>query len=492
VTARDTPLRYRLERRQAARTLRRHPTREQPLEAEQPVGHDTFPQIRHIVVLMMENHSYDNYLGMLAGRGDGFTLDADGKPIATNTAADGTTVRADHWTSTSQVEGLPLQTWGGSHIQWDDGACGGFVKSVEDWDPVADRTVPMRYWNEEDLPFYYGLARTFPLADRWFCSCLGPTFPNRRFMIAGTAHGLIDDLPFGLLDYPEAGTIFDVLTANGISWVNYHNVSNLRLVVTRLLGRPGLRMFRAVGLLLCDLIPRLARAIIGNLQFTADLYPLGALSSLNHLRSIDRFFSDAADGTLPAVSIVDPDFTGYSEESPQDVQVGEGFAAAVVDALMRGKGWPGTMLIWTYDEHGGYYDHVSPPPATAPDDVEGHSLLRFRFALAWIFRRFGLWQKLEKADKGPTHYERLGFRVPAVVVSPYSRPNFVSSTVFDHTSVLKLIERKWNLAPLTRRDAAAADPLEMIDLESPPAFLLPPPLPTPAKGWTLEVAHAVR
>ena len=82
----------------------------------------------------------------------------------------------------------------------------------------------MGYWTEQDLPFYYGLARTFPVADRWFSSCLGPTFPNRRFLIAGTAHGLIDDSPYDLLDYPPAGTIFDMLTRHGISWANYHPV----------------------------------------------------------------------------------------------------------------------------------------------------------------------------------------------------------------------------------------------------------------------------
>ena len=82
----------------------------------------------------------------------------------------------------------------------------------------------MGYWTEADLPFYHGLARTFPVADRWFCSCLGPTFPNRRFLISGTAHGLIDDLPWDLVDYPAAGTIFDALSKHGISWVNYHNV----------------------------------------------------------------------------------------------------------------------------------------------------------------------------------------------------------------------------------------------------------------------------
>jgi phospholipase C len=89
-------------------------------------------------------------------------------------------------------------------------------------DPVA---AGMGYWAEADLPFYYGLARTFPLADHWFGSCL-VHFPNRRFLIAGTAHGLIDDSPYDLLDYPPAGTIFDMLTRYGISWVNYHPVAS--------------------------------------------------------------------------------------------------------------------------------------------------------------------------------------------------------------------------------------------------------------------------
>src|SRR5205807_3310392 len=131
------------------------------------------------------------------------------------------------------------------------------------------------------------------------------------------------------------------------------------------------------GLVLSRLFPPLAKAVLGNLQFTADLYPLGALGCLNHLRSMDRFWRDAADGTLPQVSIVDPDFSEHSEESPQDIQLGEGFAAEVIDAVIHGKGWPETLLIWLYDEHGGYYDHVAPPRAAPPDDVKGHSLLNW-------------------------------------------------------------------------------------------------------------------
>ena len=204
-----------------------------------PIGTDLLPKIKHIVVLMMENHSYDNYLGMLAGRGDGLACGPDGAPLAANPRRDGSMLRAHHLTSTVQVERVPTQSWNVSHLQVADDRNDGFVTSIEDFVPGADPAVPMGYWTEQDLPFYYGLARTFPLADRWFCSCLGPTFPNRRFMMAGTAHGLIDDLPWDLVDYPEAGTIFDLLTRNGINWVNYHNVTSTRPLLKRALGLRG-------------------------------------------------------------------------------------------------------------------------------------------------------------------------------------------------------------------------------------------------------------
>ena len=104
-------------------------------------------------------------------------------------------------------------------------------------------------------------------------------------------------------------------------------------------------------------------------------------------------------------------------------------------------------------------------------------------ALRWILRRFGFWRRLEKIDTGPSTYDRYGFRVPAVIVSPFAKPNFVASRTYDHTSILKLIERKWNLPPLTRRDALAVDPLEALSLETQPAFLEPPVLPAPARPW---------
>jgi phospholipase C len=450
---------------------------------ELPPGTDLIPAIKHIVVLMMENHSYDNYLGMMTGRGDGLPGAATGTPTPVNVLPSGQQVKAWHLPSTVQVGGDPTQTWNASHISYDDGTCGGFATSVWQTVPGGDPALPMGYWTSADLPFYYGLAGEFPVADRWFCSCLGPTFPNRRFLISGTAHGLIDDLPWDLVDYPAAGTIFDALAAHGISWVNYHNVHPVLVVLKRLLGGTGLVALRRLASL-GRWLPGVANAVRGNKSFTADLYPLGFIGSLRHLRNTQRFFADAAAGTLPAVSVVDPDFGLYSEENPQDITHGEAFSAAVINAVMNGPGWSSTLLLWLYDEHGGYYDHVPPTAAVPPDDVPAHN---WQLDSSWVrtlLKAVAPKQlaQLENADKGPATYDRYGFRVPAVVVSPYARPGFVLHDELDHTSVLKLIEEKWNLPPLTRRDAAARSPLGALDLDGPPAFLNPPRLPDPAAG----------
>jgi phospholipase C len=469
----------RMERAAARRRLARRHTG--PADLPHPdlaPGTDTLSQIQHIVVLMLENHSYDNYFGVLE-HGDGLELDRRGRPVETNLTADGTPVRMRRFGGTVQKIGVPTQTWHASHIQWDEGANTGFVRSVEQTRPGLDAAIPMTYWTGQDLPFYYWLAGTFPLATRWFCSCLGPTFPNRRFLISGTAHGLIDDLPFNMIESPASGTIFDHLEAHGITWVNYHQLRPLRIGWRRLSHAHGLNFLRLAGALIAGLLPRLIPAVTAKLQVTADLYPLGFFRSVSHLRPAGRFWADAAAGTLPAVSIVDPDFGRSSEENPQDIRVGEAFAARVINAVMAGPGWPKTLLIWLYDEHGGYYDHVPPPEAQPPDDVPGRNPLN-SFPLS-LLRRTALGRQIEEADAGPDDYGTLGFRVPAVVVSPYARPGYVSDKDYDHTSVLKFIERKWNLPPLTRRDATARDfTADMLDLDGPPAFLTPPPLPPPA------------
>jgi phospholipase C len=468
----------------------------------QPPGTDRLPQLAHIVVLMMENHSYDNYLGLLRGRGDGLPVGPDGAPTAVNPDAAGRPVRAARLASTRQGQLIPSQSWRASHAQWAGGAGTGFVTSAEQVLAEAaaagkgaatvpagggvpdDPAATMGYWTEDDLPFYYGLARTFPLADRWFSSCLGPTFPNRRFLIAGTAHGLVDDSPYDLLDYPPAGTIFDLLTRHDISWANYHPVAADRSQAARyalhrhkMARRRALALGRSLGAANQD--------VQKDLQFTADVFPVGTGRYAEHVRSTDDFFAAADAGTLPGFSIVDPDFSGFSEENPQDIRRGESFAAEVIGRVMHGPGWPRTVLIWVYDEAGGYYDHVPPPAAVPPDDVPARSLVGTGGRLDALLRplRPGLVAGKREETGGPRRYDRYGFRVPAVIVSPYARPDFVLSTVLDHTSVLRLVEDKWNLPALTRRDAAAASPVQALDLGEPPAFLVPPELPAPALAW---------
>jgi len=374
-----------------------------------PAGTDTIPKIDHIVVVMMENHSYDNYLGML-GRGDGFELDRRGHPTAANPDDQGNLVRAFPMPSTCQLERAPGQNWNASHIQYDDGRNDGFVR--------ASGPVSMGYWTKDDLPFYYGLARTFPLCDRWFGSCLGQTYPNRRFLLTGTAHGLVStDVSKILAPSPPNGLILDQLNAHGISWRNYYS------------DLPQVGLYRA---------------------------PID--NDGDKLVKIDQFYADAAAGKLPAVSLVDPLFDkDESEENDANIQLGESFVSRVVDAVMHGPAWSKSLLIWLYDEHGGYYDHVPPPPAIKPDDIP---------------------PDIQSPPDLPGGYDRYGFRVPAVIISPYARRNYVSHVVHDHTSVLKLIETKWNLPALTFRDANADNLLDSIDFHH-QAFREPPKLPAP-------------
>jgi phospholipase C len=382
---------------------------------DRPAGTDTIPQIEHIVVLMMENHSYDNKLGMLGRDGaDGLRVGADGNPTATNPYANGDVQHAFAMPTTCQLLGKPSQTWHDAHTQFADGRNTGFVESGSG--PVA-----MGYWQPAAQPFYSSLARIFPIADRYFCSVLGPTFPNRRYLISATSLGMINDTLPGFTAYPANGTIFDRLEAARITWKDY--CSTLGVVIS-----------------------------------TTELYPeLYARNVGTNVVGIDQFFDDAAAGTLPGFALVEPNYLLGSEEDPQNVAVGEHFAASVINAVMAGPGWERTLLIWTYDEHGGYYDHVSPPAAIAPDDVPPDT---------------------SAADLAYNGFAQYGFRVPCALVSPWARPGYVSHQIFDHTSICALVEAKWNLPAMTRRDANAAPMLDMLDLQQ-PAFRTPPHLAQP-------------
>ena len=214
-------------------------------------GTDQVPEIDHFVVVMMENHSFDNILGLI-GRGDGFTLGSDGQPTAKNPDGQGNYVHAFHMPTECQTDGVG-NDWKVTHEAYDGGTCQGFVTSTS--------AEAMGYFTKEDLPFSCGMASVFPIADRYFCSAMAQTDPNRRYLIAGTSLGLINDtFPLAL---PPNGVIFEQFNKHGITWKDYY--SNL----------PTLGVF----------LPLLARP--------------GALAAV--WSTIDQFFADAAAGTLPVL-----------------------------------------------------------------------------------------------------------------------------------------------------------------------------------------------
>jgi phospholipase C len=355
--------------------------------------------IDHIVLVMQENRSFDHYFSKLSHGGvdvaspDETNPDKDGKPISRFHMAEYCFEDTSH-------------SWKNSHRQFGNGKMDGFVTTN---DPEGTRA--MGYYDESDLPFYYDLARTFSISDRHFCSVLGPTWPNRMFFFAGTSYGITQNIaPPDQPDGEPYPNIFTRLTEAKVSWKVY-----------------------AAGV---------ASAFIFASTFSANT---------EHYVSQDEYFKDAAAGTLPAVSIFEPQFASTDmgvredEHPPGDMQVGQALVARVVNALMQSPNWKSSALFLTYDEHGGLYDHVPPPEACAPDEFPA------RNATTTV-----------EGD-----FKRYGFRVPLIAVSPYVKRGHVTHRVTDNASVLRFVEARFNLPAITRRDANAEPPYDMFDFERP-------------------------
>jgi phospholipase C len=367
--------------------------------------------VDHIVVLMQENRSFDHYLGRLRPRG---RRAAEGPPrdASNPDPLGGPPIEPFHQRAACEVADV-AHSWNASHAQWNGGAMDGFAATnAVPEDPDGSRA--LGYYKKRELPFYFALYRTFAIGDRYFCSLLGPTYPNREYLLFATSFGHIRN-DFDLSAAPRS--IFEALDEAGVSWKVY-----------------------SADVAFAFLVPYVRQ-------------------HAEHLAFFEDYLADAAAGTLPAVSWVDPRFFGEvdtqgDEHPPSNVQLGQAFVASAVLALMASPLWPSSALFLTYDEHGGYYDHVPPPPACIPDDVPP-MLLEGDVAAA---------------------FDRYGFRVPLVVVSPFARKRYVSHTVYDHTSILRFIETRFDLPALTRRDANADPMLELFDFASPP-FVRPPRLP---------------
>jgi phospholipase C len=384
--------------------------------------------IDHVVVLMQENRSADHYLGRLHFEGQPhFDPEPPGSSNPDPTNPTGPPVKVFHKTDYCEVTDLN-HSWSGTHDEWDAGKMDGFTTANANAlvDPTGARA--MGYYDASDLPFYNALYNTFATGESYFSSVLGPTFPNRFYLLAGTSFGHIRN------DFPPAGgfeqrTIFNLLDEAHVTWKIYYA------------------------------------------QF-----PFGALFSYvaNHAPGnvvpISQYYADAAAGQLPQVSFVDPIFLGSpnvenDEHPPANVQVGERFVSDAIHALFTSPNWSSSALFLTYDEHGGFFDRAAPPPAPVPDDIP---------------------PMLQPGDV-PAAFDRYGIRVPAVVVSPYARSHFVSGVVHDHTSILRFIETRFGLPALTNRDANADPMLEFFDF-SHAAFAQPPTLP-PAP---IDAAQAAR
>jgi phospholipase C len=369
-------------------------------------------QIKHIVVAMMENRSFDHFLGWLPN--------ANGKQaglsyVDTSGASHPTHNLAPDWTGCGFND--PDHSYQGGRIEVDNGLMDGFMKTSS-----AD-IYCIGYYEESANRFLPHFARNFTTCDMYFPSILAPTFPNRIFQLCGKTDRLSDSVEPCL--YP---TIFDHCTEAGVSSKYYY----------------------------------------GNVPFLT-LFPIDLLIYVN---PFSTFLSDCASGALPAVSFIDPSFTlvlnTANDNHPEsDIRNGDAFIAQVYNAVATSPLWNETVLVLNYDEWGGFFEHVPPPRALAPNDtdpdlVDGEALL--------------------------------GCRCPCIVASPWtlgtpSNPT-VNHMVFDHTSVLKMIESVFNVKPLAARETSntVGNLLSVINLDKPSmsAPTLPQPQPVPPQTLCLS------
>lgn len=341
--------------------------------------------IEHIIVVMMENRSFDHFLGWLPG--------SNGKQAGlTYRNPIGNSVRSWHANVSNGCNfSDPDHSYEGGRIQYDRGAMDGFLTDS------ANDIYAVSYYEAADRPFMSQLALNYTTCDHYFCSILGPTYPNRIFQHAAATDRLSNTTTISSLP-----TIWDQLNQVG--------------------GPTGRYYFSDVPLL--ALWGQKYLPISGNFA---------------------EFLADAAGGTLPNVSFVDPRFedegdgTSNDDHPLADIRAGDSLLSEIFHAVTSGPDWQSTVLIINYDEWGGFFEHVAPPRVT-PGVPIGASAAS------------GIDQDLVDGKV------LTGFRVPAIVASPFTtgkpaRPS-VNHGLFDHTSVLKLIEWRWGLQPLSARDAS--------------------------------------
>jgi phospholipase C len=384
-------------------------------------------KLRHIIFFLQENRSFDSYFGVLGAykASEGLANDVDGADPNTTlfTSAAGP-VQPYHY-QTVCTEGLSVG-WAYSHTDVDYGLMDGFVKTAgsaykSTIDPYGTRA--MGYYDQTDLPYYYEAAARFATSDRFFSPVLTRTIPNRMYLFTGTSFGNTAPVspPSGGFTQP---TIFDHLDQAGVSWRYYYQSSLSSAFIT---------------------------------EFAT--YQKNLYNDKANVVPITNWYTDVmSDSTLPSVIFVE---RGSDEHPGNNVQGGAATAAKIINALINSPSWADSVLILTYDEGGGLYDHVRPIREIAPDSIP------------------------PKLGSGayPGGFNESGFRLPIIVFSPWVRPSFVSHTGRDFTSILRLIEDTFNVPSLTLRDANADNMMEFFDFSGAPPLLTPPVLPKqPTKG----------
>jgi phospholipase C len=391
--------------------------------------------IKHIIFMVQENRSFDSYFGRLgAYRASlGLPNNIDGMNLnATLHNVNGQPVHPYHYQTECTDQLTP--SWDEAHLDVDGGKMDQFVITNGEFhsssDPTGTRA--MGYYNQSDLPYYYAAAAQFATSDRFFSPVLANTVPNRMYLFAGTSFG--NAFP---VNPPSGGfaqsTIFAHLDKAGVSWRYYYQ------------GAESSAFIEQFSI------------------FQTDFKKVVPLSN---------WFTDVkTESTLPSVIFIERGGTiGLDEHPLNNVQKGASDVAGIINALLHSPSWADSVFILTYDEGGGLYDHVPPAREIPPDKIA---------------------PKLSSTDQKGL-FNQSGFRIPLIVISPWVKPNFVSHTTRDYTSVLRLIEDRFNVANLTLRDLMADNMMEFFDFSAGPPLLTPPPLPAqPTNGacnFSLEPA----
>jgi len=380
--------------------------------------------IHHFITLMQENHTFDNYFGTYPGvdgisSGTCIPLDArrGTKPcfkpfhIGTNSIAPRD---LDHSAATYK-------------LQYDSGRMDGFISALQRRN--QDGRLALGYRNGDDLPYYWNLADQYTLYDRFFSSAGAGSYLNHVYWVsASPAQGYDRVPPGGLGNLP---TIFDRLQKAGVSWKFYVQHYSPKLNFRTIDQFPGNRTSQVIW------VP-----ILNFARYVDDP------EIMKHVVPLGQYYKDVEKGTLPAVSYIAP--SGPSEHPPSNLLSGQAFVRGLINALVDSPDWSSSAFLLSYDDWGGWYDHVKPPQVD----------------------NFGY-----------------GFRVPAILVSPYARKGFVDSTTLDFTSILRFIEDNWGLKSLTHRDATANSIASAFDFSAPPR---PATFVSAHRGELEEGAHVVR